>query len=262
MKISASFLAKARRDAENLMTDHCTVTRPGESTTDPDTGLPNTGTEQVYQGKCKVQTSGGLASEQAEGSAAQAMGAVSLVWSLYVHFPYQWFACRRRRGDHRIREPAADRQTAQARLPAIREDACHRLPLEREGGCMNATSLFDASELTAFADKLLAKGVARRAAITMAVKKGAQNVKNDLREDLSSSGNKAFRRIPITYTVKEAPGRISAEIGPTKGGAGSLANIAFFGTAKGGGTHRFYEHGEEELPKLAEYVARAAVEGF
>ena len=39
-------------------------------------------------GKCKVQTSGGLASEQAEGSAAQAMGAVSLVWSLYVHFPY------------------------------------------------------------------------------------------------------------------------------------------------------------------------------
>ena len=77
MKISASFLAKARRDAENLMTDHCTVTRPGESTTDPDTGLPNTGTEQVYQGKCK-----------AEGSAAQAMGAVSLVWSLYVHFPY------------------------------------------------------------------------------------------------------------------------------------------------------------------------------
>ncbi len=36
---------------------------------------------------------------------------------------------------------------------------------------MNATSLFDASELTAFADKLLAKGVARRAAITMAVKK-------------------------------------------------------------------------------------------
>lgn len=70
------------------MTDRCTVTRPGESTTDPDTGLPNTGMEQVYKGKCKVQTSGGLASEQTEGSAAQAMGAVSLVWSLYVHFPY------------------------------------------------------------------------------------------------------------------------------------------------------------------------------
>lgn len=125
---------------------------------------------------------------------------------------------------------------------------------------MNATSLFDASELTAFADKLLAKGVARRAAITMAVKKGAQNVKNDIREDLSGSGNKAIRRIPISYEVQESAGRVTAEIGPSKGGAGSLANIAFFGTAKGGGTHEFYEHGEKELPKLAEHVAKAAVE--
>lgn len=88
MRISASFLAKARHDAENLMTDQCTVTRAGDSVTDPDSGLPATGTEQVYEGKCKVQTSGGLASEQTEGSAAQAMGAVSLVWSLYLHFPY------------------------------------------------------------------------------------------------------------------------------------------------------------------------------
>lgn len=125
---------------------------------------------------------------------------------------------------------------------------------------MGVTSLFDASELTAFGDRLLAKGVARRAAITMAVKKGAQNVKNDLREDLSGSGNKAFRRIPITYEVKESAGRVTAEIGPSKGGAGSLANIAFFGTTKGGGTHDFYKHGEKELPKLAEHVAKAAVE--
>lgn len=88
MRLSASFLAKARANAEDLMTDQCFVTRPGDTTTDPDTGLPTTGTTPVYAGKCKVQTSGGLASEQTEGSAAQAMGAVSLVWSLYVHFPY------------------------------------------------------------------------------------------------------------------------------------------------------------------------------
>lgn len=88
MRLSASFLAKARANAEDLMTDQCVVTRPGDTTTDPETGLPNTGTEKVYEGRCKVQTSGGLASEQTEGSASQAMGAVSLVWSLYVHFPY------------------------------------------------------------------------------------------------------------------------------------------------------------------------------
>ena len=118
------------------------------------------------------------------------------------------------------------------------------------------SGLFDVSQLTAFGDALLAKGVARRALISASVKKGAQNVKNSIRDDLNGSGNAAFRRIPITYTVSEDAGRITAEIG----GAGSLANIAFFGTARGGGTHRFYEHGEEELPKLAEYVARAAVE--
>lgn len=94
MIFSSSFLAKARRNAESLMVDRCTVSRPGESTTDPDTGLTATTVRRVYQGRCKVQTSGGLASEQTEGSAAQAMGAVSLVWSLYVHFPFDTVGLR------------------------------------------------------------------------------------------------------------------------------------------------------------------------
>ena len=120
------------------------------------------------------------------------------------------------------------------------------------------SGLFDASQLTAFGDALLAKGVARRALISAAVKKGAQNVKNSIRDDLKGSGNAAFRRIPISYTLQESAGRITAEIGPTKGGTGSLANIAFFGTAKGGGTHWFYQFAEQELPTLAEYVGDAA----
>lgn len=86
--IDSDVMARARANAEDLMTDQCVVTRPGDTTTDSDTGLPDTGKEKVYEGSCKVQTSGGLASEQTEGSAAQAMGAVSLVWSLYVHFPF------------------------------------------------------------------------------------------------------------------------------------------------------------------------------
>ena len=53
-------LPKLRQMAESLMTDQCVVTRPGATTTDPDTGLPNTGKEKVYEGSCKVQTSGGL----------------------------------------------------------------------------------------------------------------------------------------------------------------------------------------------------------
>ena len=76
------------------MTDQCMVMRPGESATDPDTGLTTNPGRRVYEGRCKVQTSGGLASEQTEGSAAQAMGAVSLVWSLYVHFPFDTVGLR------------------------------------------------------------------------------------------------------------------------------------------------------------------------
>ena len=86
--LTASVLERARESAEALMSDECTVVRPSGSVTDPATGEVKPASTQVYSGRCKVQTSGGLASENVEGSAAQAMGAVSLIWSLYVHFPY------------------------------------------------------------------------------------------------------------------------------------------------------------------------------
>lgn len=86
--LTPSVLERARGNAESLMTDECTVTRPGEAVTDPATGVVKPASTQVYAGRCKVQTSGGLASENVEGSAAQSMGAVSLVWSLYIHFPF------------------------------------------------------------------------------------------------------------------------------------------------------------------------------
>ena len=86
--LTASVLERARENAESLMTDECTVVRPGEAVTDPATGEVKPTSTQVYARHCKVQTSGGLASENVEGSAAQAMGAASLVWSLYIHFPF------------------------------------------------------------------------------------------------------------------------------------------------------------------------------
>lgn len=119
----------------------------------------------------------------------------------------------------------------------------------------------DASQLEAFGAQLTANTLARRALISAAVKKGAQNVKRDIEADLRTSTTKAFRRIPIRYTMQTVGATgIAADISPTKGGPGSLANIAFFGTAKGGGTHSFYEHAKDELPALAEQVARVAGE--
>lgn len=118
----------------------------------------------------------------------------------------------------------------------------------------------DASELKALGATIVGGTAMRRARITSAVKKGAQNVKESILADVRSSGNGAIRRIPIRYYMKASGFGVSADISPVKGGAGNLANIAFFGTAKGGGTHDFYEHAEDELPSLAEYVAKAGME--
>jgi hypothetical protein len=51
--------------------------------------------------------------------------------------------------------------------------------------------------------------------------------------------------------------KVEADIAPVKS-VGGLANIAFFGGAHGGGgTHRFYEHGEDEFETTARYVEEA-----
>ena len=81
-------LNRGRQLAESLMTDQCRVTHMGKPVTDPETGLVEPAANTVYEGKCKVQTSGGLAAEDTEGGIVEALGAVTPVWSMYVHFPY------------------------------------------------------------------------------------------------------------------------------------------------------------------------------
>jgi len=44
-----------RREAEALMVDACTVTRPGDPVTDPETGNVTPSSTFVYSGPCKVQ---------------------------------------------------------------------------------------------------------------------------------------------------------------------------------------------------------------
>lgn len=68
-------------------------------------------------------------------------------------------------------------------------------------------------------------------------------VKNQMRKD--ARGSRHFKQIAPTigYDVKEfgfdGDGVIQVEIGPSTGGAGSLAGIAYFGTSRpGGGTVR------------------------
>lgn len=63
------------------------------------------------------------------------------------------------------------------------------------------------------------------------VTKGAVNIKNSMRDDVESSRH--FRRIAPTISFDQVG--LSATIGPEKRRAGNLANIAYFGGARGGG---------------------------
>jgi hypothetical protein len=67
--------------------------------------------------------------------------------------------------------------------------------------------------------------------------KGALNIKNQMRESFEASGNAGFRFVgrTVSYDLHTEGNELSAEIGPDKP-SGALANVAIFGTARGGGT--------------------------
>jgi hypothetical protein len=70
-----------RAEAESLMLDTCTITRPGEPVTDPDTGDVTNSAETVYAGKCKVQ------SKDSATSSPEAGEHTFTVVSRQVHIP-------------------------------------------------------------------------------------------------------------------------------------------------------------------------------
>lgn len=74
-------LMRGRALAEELMVDTCTITRPGEAFTDPDTGKVIRPSSPVYEGKCKVQSKNSATAEPEAG------GAVFTVVSRQVHIP-------------------------------------------------------------------------------------------------------------------------------------------------------------------------------
>ncbi|MEV7606115.1 DUF6093 family protein [Paenarthrobacter sp. NPDC089322] len=74
-------LAMGRAAAESLMLDACTITRPGEPITDPDTGVVTNGSTLVYAGRCKVQ------SKDSSVSSPEAGGHSFTVVSRQVHVP-------------------------------------------------------------------------------------------------------------------------------------------------------------------------------
>ena len=77
-----TLMTSGRDAAEWLMADECRVTKASGVTVDPDTGQSVPNVKEVYAGKCKVQTSGGVGGDTTE------TGTVINEWLTRVDFPW------------------------------------------------------------------------------------------------------------------------------------------------------------------------------
>lgn len=113
---------------------------------------------------------------------------------------------------------------------------------------------------------LLAAAPARLGALAVGtVSKTMLEAKRAQQLDFMGSSNRAFRSIArhVHYTDPQVSGSsVSSRLGVQKSGSGRLANIAVFGTYRGGGTHMhpvYYLN--QELPRarsaFAEAIAKA-----
>jgi len=89
--------------------------------------------------------------------------------------------------------------------------------------------------------------------INAVVFKGALNIKKAMREDMQASRHFKGITRAIDFDMIDEANAVSADIGPTTdpGSAGNLANIAYFGGARGGGTVRDPQAAlDDEAPKF------------
>ena len=94
--------------------------------------------------------------------------------------------------------------------------------------------------------------------------KGALDIKNQMRESFEVSGNAGFKYVgrTVSYDLHTEGNELSAEIGPTKP-EGALANVAIFGTPRGGGTVADPREAlEAEAPRFEKALADLAEELF
>ncbi|PJM80008.1 hypothetical protein [Bifidobacterium scaligerum] len=117
---------------------------------------------------------------------------------------------------------------------------------------------FDVSDVLREAADLKAARIRAMPLLKATLSKASLNIKNTINDDLGKSRDGGFRKIRVSYDITTTPTGLQSEIGPRKGGSNDLANIAFFGTARGGGTHPFYEWMDPEAERLEQYATQAA----
>lgn len=85
--------------------------------------------------------------------------------------------------------------------------------------------------------------------------KAGVNIKRQLVAEMSSSRSFGQVASAISYEIHDRAGSIELVAGPTKGSPGSLANIAYWGGSRGGGTVPDPRGAlDAEAPVAAEYL--------
>lgn len=95
---------------------------------------------------------------------------------------------------------------------------------------------WDISGLTEFVADLRALPEHARGDARQVLAKAGVNIKRQLVAEMGASRHFGQVASAISYEIQERAGSIELVAGPTKGSPGSLANIAYFGTSRGGGT--------------------------
>lgn len=89
------------------------------------------------------------------------------------------------------------------------------------------------------------------------VQVGALKIKQGMQRDASGSAHFGQLAGSISYSLWGNAGASRAEIGPVDdGGSGELANIAYIGTARGGGTLDLTGPLKAETPAILEHIDR------
>lgn len=117
----------------------------------------------------------------------------------------------------------------------------------------------DDSELRDLTARIEGMPLRALVAAEQVMKRGAQNIKNELAQEASQS--RSFRQIAptISYDERRTLRGVEYEIGPDRAQpAARLANIAYFGGANGGGgTLDFDGPARKELPRLQTHLTEA-----
>lgn len=113
----------------------------------------------------------------------------------------------------------------------------------------------DTSQVEALAQDLARAGSEAERRAEPVIERGALNIKNQLREEMA--GSHWFKGVASAMSYDRDG--LEAEIGPERGAPGSLANIAYFGSSRGGGTVPDPIHAlEAEAPNVERWLAEIA----